>query len=342
MKSTLVLALLLALPFHSLRAAETITWPNPWKKGLTLAYETESLESKVSPGKREKSRTLSSTEVRIAKVSEEGFVQEWITRKPVVEIIEGDPAQAEMMRAAMRGFEGFAVSIDLDKAGNYVRIRNIDDVSARVRKTMKPLMTAGVDAGIARLAKAEREKARAEALKQVDGVLDRMTAPAVLENLIGRDIQTYNNFIGAELEADQWYELETELDNPTGGNRIPAKLQFALYESKQDPDDIFMEWKSSIDPQKGAEAAWAILESLSGKKPGRRERRKLPKEIAIDDEGFAMFRRGTGVIEMFSSTRTVRMADHEKVERERMRLTGGDHRHEWSEGNEATASASAK
>lgn len=37
---------------------------------------------------------------------------------------------------------------------------------------------------------------------------------------------------------------------------------------------------------------------------------------------------------MFETTRTVRLASTEKVERQRMRLTSGDRDHEWATGDE--------
>lgn len=326
-----LLVLPLVLPAQTAFAADTLRWPNPWKEGQSLAYETESLDSETGSGKHEKTRTTSTTQVRISKATADGFVQEWVSRDMTYDVLEGDKASEQVAQAALKSFEGFPIAVDLDQDGNYTRIGNVDAVSARMRTVMKPVMVAGMETALAKLDKAEREKARPAALQQVEGVLDRMTSPAVVEAMLSRDIQTYNAFVGVDLEPGQWYELETELDNPLGGKKFPAKLQVAMYASDDDPDDIFLEWKSAIDPEKGMEATWELVEKLYGEKIGRKQRKGLPREIAINDEGFAMFRRNTGVTEMFEYTRTVKLGEYEKTERERMRLTNGDHDHEWNE-----------
>lgn len=327
--AAVALLVLPVAPTPAAFAADNLRWPNPWQQGRTLTYETESLDSQSGSGKLEKTRSTSTTRIRISEATADGYVQEWVSGDLSFQVLEGDRAGEQVMQAALAGFEGFPIAVELDKDGNYSRIRNVEAVATRMRTTLEPVMLAGVDAGLARLDQAEREKARPAALQQVEGVLERMTSPAVVEAMLSRDIQTYNAFVGAELEPGRWYELETELDNPLGGRKFPARLRVAMHPSQDDPDDIVLEWNSAIDPEKGMDATWELMEKLYGTKIGRSQRRGLPKEIAINDEGFALFHRQSGVTEMFQYIRTVRFGGYEKIERERMRLTDGRHDHEW-------------
>ncbi|MGH8075818.1 MAG: hypothetical protein ACREPE_00620, partial [Lysobacter sp.] len=130
------------------------------------------------------------------------------------------------------------------------------------------------------------------------------------------------------------YALETELDNPLGGKKFPATMEFGLYASEEDPADIFIEWDSTIDPKKGMDAVWDLTETLYGIKVPKADRKGLPKQISFVDEGFIIFNRDSGVIEMFESTRTVKLGDKVDVDRNRMRLTNGDHSHTWTEESE--------
>ncbi|HEY0660029.1 MAG TPA: hypothetical protein VGD21_01700, partial [Lysobacter sp.] len=314
----LAAAALLALP-NAAVAADTLRWPSPWEAGLSLVYETESLDSEAKAGQREKIRTTDTTEVTISQASADGYLQEWRSRDLGFEVIEGDKAAGALREAAVRAMADSTVEVALDKNGNYASIRNLDALSTRMREVMRPLIVASIEAEVGKLDEGKRDKARAEALKGSDGILDRITSPAMLEPMLGRVLQTYNGFVGVDLEIGEWYELETAQANPLGGKPFPSKLQFQLYPSEDDPNDVFLEWNSSVDPDKGADAMWELTEKLVGKKIPPKERKALPDTVAIKDEGFFLFRRDTGIVEMYESVRTIKLGDHEKVERQRMR-----------------------
>lgn len=347
MKPTLfALPVLCALiPLHAVSAAEMVMWPNPWEAGRTLVYETENLDSDTAPGSRKKVRMADTTEIRIIEASLDGFVQQWVSSGTQMEVLEGDKAEAEAIFAAMKSFEGFPLLVELDKEANYRRIRNLDEISERMRTALRPLFVAGVEAGVKKSLgeQADEETAKqvlAAAMTQVDGTLEKMTSAPMIDAMLGRLIQSYNAFVGVELEDGEWYSLETELDNPLGGKKFPATLKFGLYPSKQDPADVFIEWESAIDPKKGLDVIWGLVENLYGMKVSKADRKKLPKQISLVDEGFMVFNRESGVIEMFESTRTVKLGDKLNVDRNRMRLTNGEHEHTWT-GESDTAEAVA-
>jgi hypothetical protein len=215
-RHVLALSLLCALPLQAAIAADTLRWPNPWKVGQVLVYETEGLETEVDGDKREKTRDADRTTIRIAQATQEGYLQEWRSRDATFEVIEGDQAMAGLMSAAMKGMGDLAVEATLDKDGNYTGIRNIDAVATRMRTAMRPVMAAAIDARLAKQPEAQRAALQAKAHEQVEKVLDGITSPAVVATMLGRVIETYNAFVGVELEAGQWYELDTELDTPVG------------------------------------------------------------------------------------------------------------------------------
>lgn len=333
-----VLAALTVVPAHAQKndaSAETIRWPVPWKAGLRLAYEFESLDTEVGKDKREKIRVTDNTVVSIASESEQGFVQEWKSNGGSYEVIEGDATKAEMMRAFMKALSNLALQVDLGKDGNYERIRNLDTVAARFRSAMTEMMLPAVEAevrkGLGEKAnEADVAAALEKARKRADDMLSRMSSPAVVEHMAAQLIKNYNGFVGVELENGASYTLDTELPNPLGGKSFPAKLEFGLYSSEDDPQDIYLEWTMKIDPERGLDALWDTVEALSGEKMDKKARKKLPKDLSIDDEGFLLFHRTSGVIEMYSNERRIVLGDLHKVERERLRLVDGEHSHEWS------------
>lgn len=55
------------------------------------------------------------------------------------------------------------------------------------------------------------------------------------------------------------------------------------------------------------------------------------------DEGLFIVHRPTGTVEMAEFTRTTKVGDKVKVERNRMRLTNGEHEHVWRDEGQAAA-----
>lgn len=323
--------------------AEEIRWPVPWKVGQVLTYETEGLDAEQSPKKREKVRTSDTTTITIVEASEEGYLQRWVSSNPRFELIEGDPKAAELMQGLDTSLADLQVLVELDKEATYRRIRNIDEISARMRTALEPMILEGVEKGVAETGagavdtKAAIEKAR----PQLERMLQGLTSPAYIEAAMGQILQTYNAFVGISLEDGASYTAEAELDNPMGGKKFPSKIEFGLYTSEEDPQDVFVEWTSKIDPERGAEAAWEVAEKLVGMKIPAADRKDLPKQISIVDTGFLVFNRGTGVIEMYENERTIDLAETHKSDRDRMRLTNGEHAHHWKEEGAEAENATA-
>ena len=316
--------------------ADTITLPLPWKAGQALRYQFEQVDSDVGPDKREKSTSHATMEVKTVEAGKDGFVQEWRSFDNRQEVLEGDKAQAKMISDAMKGLEDIAIVVEAGSDGSYKRVRNLEAVGKRLHEAMAPVMRTLINDSIEKEMAGQPTDKRAQALQEAsdsaDAFLASFTSGQMLENLLTRDIQGVLNFSGASLENDQAYELETELENPTGGAPFPGKLTFGLYVDQEEPEDVWLDWTMEIDPIKGAVAVWETVERLYGRKIDEAERKALPVQVSIVDKGFIVFERATGVAEMYQSERTSKIAEHAKYQRSRMRLVGQRHEHEWSEG----------
>jgi len=339
-------ALLCVLPTASAIATEddapapTVEWVLPWTPGTSLVYAMEDTTIETQGGKRDRSRTSATATVRIEQASTDGFVQSWTATGSRFEVLEGDRSREALMQRLGKAFDGVALEVDLDAAGNYARARNIAELAPRLREAFLAGAELGLDRELGKLDAAAREEARGKAMERLRGVVDRMTAPAVLETMLARNVQWYNGFVGIDIEPDQAYELVTELPSPFGGPSFPAKLTFSLAVSPDDPDDLFVSFDQSIDPGKGKAAVIAATQALVGQ--------ELPEDAMQDlafsllDEGLFVVHRPTGTVEMFEAVRTTRFGDKEKVERHRLRLTNGEHEHVWrDEQDEASDDAMA-
>ena len=317
--------------------AEKIKLPLPWKQGEILRYETERVKTETAPGKREKSVATSKAAVETIEVGKEGIVQRWSWSESKEEVLEGDKSMQAVMAEATAELEKIAFVVEMNGKGEYSRVRNLADVGQRMVAVMRPMLVKQVDEELnkhtASMDATQRKQAQQEAVARLDAFLQRFTEARVLENLLTKDIQNVLAFTGAELENDQAYELETVLENPTGGAAFPAKLTFGLYEDEEEPEDIWLEWTLEIDPVKGATAVWDTVERMYGRKLGEAERKQLPAEVSIVDKGFMVMERSTGVPELYQNVRTTKFGENANYERNRMRLLERGHGHVWLEQN---------
>ena len=338
-------ALLCALPavpaFAAGEAAPvpTVAWVLPWKAGTSLVYAMEDTTRQLQGDKREHSRNTATATVRIEQASPDGFVQSWTATGSRFEVLEGDRSGEALMQQFGKAFDGVALEVELDAAGNYARARNIAELAPRLREAFLAGAALGLDQQLANLDEDARAEARAKATERMRGIVDRMTAPAVLETMLTRNVQWYNGFVGIDIEPDQAYELVTDLPNPFGGPAFPATLTFSLAVSPEDPDDLFVTFDQSIDPEKGRTALIAATKALVGEDVPEGSMEDLA--FSLRDEGLFVVHRPTGTVEMFEAIRTTRFGDREKVERHRLRLTNGEHEHVWRDEEDASASAEA-
>jgi tetratricopeptide (TPR) repeat protein len=320
--STLLAATLCLPAVHAEEAPKT-KLPLPWQAGRELVYATERVQTKTAPGKREKTVATDTTLIRVLEAGPAGSVQQWHSRDGRTEVLEGDPSQAAMIAEATAALEDLALVVELGADGSYQRMRNIEEVGKRMREAMRPLILQATRTGGA--------AADPAVAGRVDAFLANFTAPAVLEGVLTRHMQNYLNFLGVELEEGSWFELDTNLPNPTGAATFPAKLTFGLFPNEDEPEDVFLEWTLEIDRVKGAAAVRETASKLFGIGLDAKTLEEMPREISITDEGFLLIERATGIVEMYESERTTKFGTQANYERTRMRLAEGGHGHEWAE-----------
>jgi hypothetical protein len=335
------LALACALLAPGAHAADKILWQIPWKPGTTLTYATELLTDEQRGAQHSKQRATDTTQVRITQATLDGFVQAWTSKQAEIETLAGETRDAQLMRAFMQSAEGLVLEVELDKAGNYARVHNLDAVVPRMRAAFRPMLLAGVEDAMSKLPEKDRPAARDKALAQVDVVMERLLQPAVISALMTRTVQTYNAFVGLDVEPGMTYTLDTDLPNPIAEQPFPAKLSVTLTVSEDDADDLFVDYVQEIDAEKAMDALIATGEKMLGHALSEAER-KAPIDLDVRDEGFFVVNRKTGVIEMFENTRTQVINGTRKVERNRMRQLDGDHEHTWKEEQTAAAEAASQ
>jgi hypothetical protein len=268
--------------------------PLPWSAGTKLEYRSTTVDEKVANGVRRVATTRALTTVEITQAGETGFVQSWRDTGGTVEL-EGDgpdlAAEQAVATAMLRRFEGVALEADLDAQGLFTGVRNWRALGALMREALLPALRTQAKARAAQMQVAVTD---AEVDARLAPVLQRMTTQSVLDASLGKQASIYNLFTAPAITAGKPVRYEDELQSPVSSHRIPAIGQFELIRTDAAADTVTLRWTQSIDPVKGLEATWKMVEALTGAALPA-DRSQLPTGLVLRDEATVTVHRGSGV-----------------------------------------------
>jgi len=274
-------------------AQAAITLPLPWKQGMKVRYQSESVQEKVRAGKNERTETRETIALEIAEAGDQGFLQVWRSQAPSV-LVSGDGADIVAQRAiAKKMAERFAtlpLNAELDAQGSYVGIRNWQELGAALREVTLPFMV--------QRARARPELAGTDPAKlreMFTPVLQRMTTREAINSALGKQVAIYNFFTGASLTPGKPVSYSDTMPSPWSADILPTVGSVELTEVNEQAGTITIRWKQSIDPVKGATAARNMVSAIVGAPLPGSVTAGLPKGLALSDQATVVLDRKSGL-----------------------------------------------
>jgi hypothetical protein len=308
-------------------AAERVTVPSPWRAGLTLAYDSETVHREGVGRERIVRRLTDRSEVRVDNVGRDGGLLTWTTRDSRVEAVEGDRVVSDMIASMMDGFDGYGVGLELDRDARYRRLHDTDAVTAKLRAVMAPAFEAYLERMLAqadpKLSKFQPETSPAQLRERVEAMLDDTLTPASVDGMTSAQIRPLTAFIGLPLAAGRTYRDREALRAQPEGFPVPARREYTLTIDRENPNLARIRWTHALDADGDAKALWALAESFGGDDADGDARSGRPRDLVLREQGVLVFRRDTGVVELLEVVTESRYGDrHDEYERMRMRLRG--------------------
>lgn len=327
LRAPLLAALLLAsLP--SL-AQERIQWPLTWKAGQQWTYDTESLDREIDDGAPQVTRSSDVSEVRIAEAGPTGFVQHWVTRDSRIEAVEGDRSMTDAIAPLLDEFEGYVVKFELGPDGRYRGMRNLEETAIKVRKVMLPITGVSMDQLAAELdpsmPKADRDAVVALARRNLEAMMEKFFTLEMVEAMTSGGVKGLTTFVGGDYEAGKRYRDAEPIESPLLGRRLPAQREYVFSIDKEDPRLARVDWTHTLDTSGDPAALWQLVSELTSGGLQTTKATGRPQGLVLREEGYMLFDRRTGVVEMLESTVVSRYGvEHDERDRNRMRLRGSD------------------
>lgn len=272
-------------------AAASIRLPLPWKQGMELHYRSTSVELREQSGTRRRLETRETQRLRITEAGATGFIQEWTASDSKLSASGNAPdlgQRRSLAQALAERLAGTPVEAELAADGSYTGIRNWRPLGVAMREVMLPALVAQARASGA-VAGADEAALRAK----IEPLLEKLTGKAGLSDSLGRPARLYNYFTASKLEPGKPVTYEDYLPSPWSADLIPTRGEFSL--DPVTPDTVRIHWHQGVDPVKGAEVMWKIVDALTGSKQPTQARKGLPKQIDLSDEATVLMDRHTGI-----------------------------------------------
>jgi hypothetical protein len=283
--------------------------PLPWTLGTRLTYQSTTVSEKVDADVRRVATTNALSTIEIVATDATGFVQSWRDQQASI-VVEGNgPDLAVEQRTSQQMLDRFAdlaLDAQLDDKGFYVGIRNWEQLGARMREVLQPVLMAQ---GRAKPQLAQLSEADLTA--RLAPVLAAMTTQPAINASLGRNAAIYNGFTAPALVAGKPVHYEDTLPSPLSDHAIPAIGTFELVGADTTADTVTIHWTHAIDPVKGLDAAWAMVAAITGA-PLPERRRDLPMQLALHDEATVVMHRRTGVIQRLEHERFLELGDRKR------------------------------
>lgn len=126
----------LAASDDAIFSGEILEWPLPWRAGVELRYRTEGYDDVHDAQGRQRTRVTATATVRIAETGGDGYLQRWTISDSRLEGLEGALAGAAAMQATRDALGDIVLEVEVDRYGTDAGVRNLADISERMRPAM--------------------------------------------------------------------------------------------------------------------------------------------------------------------------------------------------------------
>ncbi|MBK7928798.1 MAG: hypothetical protein IPJ98_15285 [Bryobacterales bacterium] len=189
-------------------------------------------------------RSRTPIHVRVLESNPKGFLLEW--KQGATEFDNPEIIKNPIAAAASNAVKDFVLQLELNPAGQFARLRNEAEVTAKLQNVMESLLAA-----------LGRQIPDAQQRQQVDSLVRRLMSPPVLLASATRDAQTYFALNGATVNKEQPFTADLQQPSPFGGGAIPARFRLTL--DSLDAHSASLTATTTYDPQAVARFSAQLL-----------------------------------------------------------------------------------
>ncbi|MBN8733820.1 MAG: hypothetical protein J0L64_25010 [Acidobacteria bacterium] len=223
-------------------------------------------------------RSRTPIHVRVLESNPKGFLLEW--KQGATEFDNPEIIKNPIAAAASNAAKDLVLQLELNPAGQFARLRNEAEVTAKLQTVMESLLAA-----------LGRQIPDSQQRQQVDSLVRRLMSPPVLLASATRDSQTYFALNGAMVNKEKPFTADLQQPSPFGGGTIPARFRLTL--DSLDAHSASLTTTTTYDPQAVARFSAQLLAQTS---PAPHAAAQAAPALHIEDSAAYTYNRAFGLM----------------------------------------------
>lgn len=223
-------------------------------------------------------RSRTPIHVRVLESNPKGLLLEW--KQGATEFDNPEIIKNPIAAAASNAVKDLVLQLELNPAGQFARLRNEAEVTAKLQTVMESLLTA-----------LGRQIPDANQRQQVESLVRRLMSPPVLLASATRDAQTYFALNGATVDKEKPFTADLQQPSPFGGGAIPARFRLTL--DSLDAHSASLATTTTYDPQAVARFSAQLLAQAA---PASAQSAAKPPALHIEDSAAYTYNRAFGLM----------------------------------------------
>lgn len=251
----------------------TFEFDAEWQPGEVRHYEVRKYrEDKGRTPELPPIQVATDVQITVLEATDAGFILEWVYGES--RLIDSPSAQVAGMNELLEAPEGLRIEYETTKWGDFVQIRNLEEVQASVDTIIKTAFDAIIEEG------GDKDAAE-QAYQLVQQLLANLEQ---VELLYSRQIQMLHGIYGFYFNNRNLIRFDSVFPNILGGAPIPNITEIEITRFSNEQDCLHIDWTTQVDQEKARES---IIEGLTkqaeqfGIEPPKGD--EFPSEFGFDD-----------------------------------------------------------
>lgn len=278
--------------------------PN-WKAGDSIELIVTRVREKSLNGQSTRSgKTHTRFSLEVLRAGPQGYLVGWTVGTTTFEV----PAPSEsVLRQVVGLMQGLQIVLQIDPRGTITGVQNWE--------ALRSEMLTNLEALSANASVSQPEKADQALMENLRAQWDTMfSTKAQVEQVCTRDAQIYFRVLGRTYNQDQPYEYQSFLDNPLGGDPLPAHADIVLKSFDDRSGQAVLQWNQSADREQTDRIMESIVRGLAARKGKRVPEEGFMNTVALENHAEVEVDVGTGWITKLTETKSVNLGSRAQTD----------------------------
>ncbi len=267
-----------------------------WKAGDSVELIVTRVREKSLDGQSTRSgKTHTRFSLEVLRAGPKGYLVGWTVGATTFEV----PAPSEsILRQVVGLMQGLQIVLQIDPRGAITGVQNWEALRNEMRKNL--------DALSANASASQRENVDQALLENLRAQWDTMlSTKAQVEQVCTRDAQTYFRILGRTYTRDQRVEYQSVLDNPLGGDPLPAQTDIVLKSFDDQSGQAVLHWTHSADREQTERIMRSIVKGLAARRGKQVPEERPMNTLSLENHAEVEVDVKTGWITKLTETKSV-------------------------------------